>query len=234
MGIRVEKSINAHRRQVWLELADLANHDSWMKDAVEIEFLGTKQAGIGTRMRVPTRVGPFRTTDIIEVTGWVDGESISGNWTLRVSDAQDIDIGPVDVHVRTGVVDVLEPTGAMTHVHLRVNGETVRVLESGGGSVREGERVEVGGCELTVSGTIYFSGTLEGAAPGTNDEIARAVRDSADGSRMSMGTPEASVQMPESRTQNHPKRTASAPAKATPAGTATTKGAPALNATAAA
>lgn len=77
MGIRVEKSINAHREQVWLELADLANHDSWMKDAVEIEFLGAKQTGTGTRMRVPTRVGPFRTTDIIEVTGWVDGVSIS-------------------------------------------------------------------------------------------------------------------------------------------------------------
>jgi hypothetical protein len=77
MGIRVEKSISASRDEVWSELADLATHATWMKDAVGIEFLGAKQSGIGTRMRVPTRVGPLRTTDIIEVTGWVDGESIS-------------------------------------------------------------------------------------------------------------------------------------------------------------
>ncbi|MEX1094205.1 MAG: SRPBCC family protein [Acidimicrobiia bacterium] len=77
MGIRVEKSINASRDEVWSELADLATHASWMKDAVAIEFLGGKESGIGTRMRVPTRVGPLRTIDIIEVTGWVDGESIS-------------------------------------------------------------------------------------------------------------------------------------------------------------
>lgn len=77
MGIRIEKSISASRHDVWSELADLATHASWMKDAVEIEFLGGKQSGNGTRMRVPTRVGPFRTTDILEVTGWVEGESIS-------------------------------------------------------------------------------------------------------------------------------------------------------------
>ncbi len=77
MGIRVAKSISATRAVVWSELADLATHASWMKDAVEIEFLGEKQSGVGTTMRVPTRVGPFRTTDIIEVTGWVEGESIS-------------------------------------------------------------------------------------------------------------------------------------------------------------
>lgn len=77
MGIRVEKSIQANREAVWSELANLANHASWMKDAVELEFLGAQRSGIGTRMRVPTRVGPFRTTDVLEVTGWVEGESIS-------------------------------------------------------------------------------------------------------------------------------------------------------------
>jgi hypothetical protein len=77
MGIRVEKSVQASREEVWAELANLANHASWMKDAVELEFLGAQRSGIGTRMRVPTRVGPFRTTDVLEVTGWVEGESIS-------------------------------------------------------------------------------------------------------------------------------------------------------------
>ena len=77
MGIRIETSIRASRDEVWSELANFATHPSWMKDAVEVEFLGGKQSGIGTRMKVPTRVGPFRTTDIHEVTGWLEGESIS-------------------------------------------------------------------------------------------------------------------------------------------------------------
>lgn len=85
MGIRVEKSIRASREAVWSELANLANHASWMKDAVELEFLGAKQSGIGTRMRVPTRVGPLRTIDILEVTGWIEGESISVNHEGLVS-----------------------------------------------------------------------------------------------------------------------------------------------------
>ncbi len=77
MGIRIETSIRASREEVWSELANLATHASWMKDAVAVEFLGEEKSGIGTRMRVPTRVGPFRTTDILEVTGWVEGESIT-------------------------------------------------------------------------------------------------------------------------------------------------------------
>lgn len=47
-----------------------------MRDALEIEFLDESKAGVGTRMRVPTRVGPFRTVDVIEVTSWVEGRSI--------------------------------------------------------------------------------------------------------------------------------------------------------------
>ena len=85
MGIRVEKSINASRDEVWSELANLATHASWMKDAVAVEFLGATQSGIGTRMRVLTRVGPFRTIDILEVTGWIEGESISVNHEGLVS-----------------------------------------------------------------------------------------------------------------------------------------------------
>jgi hypothetical protein len=48
-----------------------------MKDAREIEFLGESTSGLGTRMRVATRVGPLRTSDILEVTSWTEGESIT-------------------------------------------------------------------------------------------------------------------------------------------------------------
>jgi uncharacterized protein YndB with AHSA1/START domain len=77
MGIKVERVIPASRGKVWSELADLASHASWMKDAVEVEFLGASRSGVGTRMRVPTRVGPLRTVDILEVTEWVEGQSIT-------------------------------------------------------------------------------------------------------------------------------------------------------------
>lgn len=68
-----------------------------MKDAISVEFLGIADSGMGTRMRVPTRVGPFRTTDIIEVVRWVEGISIgvehrglvsgSGNFRLYPDEA---------------------------------------------------------------------------------------------------------------------------------------------------
>lgn len=79
MGIKVEQTVNASNHEVWSELADLASHESWMKDALQVVFLGSSTSGVGTRMRVPTRVGPFRTTDILEVTGWVDGVSMTVN-----------------------------------------------------------------------------------------------------------------------------------------------------------
>lgn len=83
--IRINKSIGAPPSLVWDCLADLATHPRWMKDAVGLEFLSEKTAGIGTRMIVPTRVGPFRTSDILEVVEWTDGESIGVRHTGMVS-----------------------------------------------------------------------------------------------------------------------------------------------------
>lgn len=61
---------------VWREAADLPSHAEWMADAESIEFETDQRAGIGTVMRVETVVGPLRTTDRMEVTDWVEGESI--------------------------------------------------------------------------------------------------------------------------------------------------------------
>lgn len=48
----------------------MEDHAEWMKDARAVEFLGDQRRGIGTRMRVTTRVGPLRTTDVMELTEW--------------------------------------------------------------------------------------------------------------------------------------------------------------------
>lgn len=61
---------------VWEALADLGSHAEWMKDAESLEFTGETTRGVGTVMEVETRVGPLRTLDVLEVTGWHEGESI--------------------------------------------------------------------------------------------------------------------------------------------------------------
>ena len=47
-----------------------------MKDAVSIDFDTEHRRGVGVRMMVPTRVGPLRVTDRMEVNEWNEEESI--------------------------------------------------------------------------------------------------------------------------------------------------------------
>lgn len=62
---------------VWEAVADLGSHPRWMTDAESLEFLGDVRSGVGTRMLVETRIGPLRTRDVIEVTGWEPGQRIT-------------------------------------------------------------------------------------------------------------------------------------------------------------
>lgn len=75
--ISVTRKFNSPLDRVWAHLADLGQHHTWMKDAESIEFLSPKRSGVGTKMEVPTRVGPFRTRDVIEVIEWTDRRSIT-------------------------------------------------------------------------------------------------------------------------------------------------------------
>jgi hypothetical protein len=61
---------------VWERLADLADHPSWMKDAKSLTFTTGQHSGVGTRMEVLTRIGPFTTLDVMEVTSWEEGRAI--------------------------------------------------------------------------------------------------------------------------------------------------------------
>lgn len=47
-----------------------------MSDALSIIFETDQRRGVGVRIKVPTRVGPLRVTDLMEVVEWVDGKSI--------------------------------------------------------------------------------------------------------------------------------------------------------------
>jgi carbon monoxide dehydrogenase subunit G len=68
--IAVSTFIARPREEVWAEVERLEDHAEWMADARAVEFVGDQRRGIGTRMRVTTRVGLLRTTDVMEVTEW--------------------------------------------------------------------------------------------------------------------------------------------------------------------
>lgn len=91
--IEVSQLVERPQADVWRALSDLADHVNWMQDAESLRFLGVERTGVGTRMEVETRVGPFRTTDVIEITDWLEGRAIgadhrgrfrgSGRFSLR-------------------------------------------------------------------------------------------------------------------------------------------------------
>lgn len=70
MGVHVWVDIEAPSSEVWRHAADLASHTEWMRDAASIEFLSDSSSGVGTTMRVLTKVGPLRTHDVMEVVRW--------------------------------------------------------------------------------------------------------------------------------------------------------------------
>ena len=57
---------------VWQELRHVERHVTWMSDAVAIEFLGDQREGVGTSFRCTTKVGPFKTEDLMTITLWVE------------------------------------------------------------------------------------------------------------------------------------------------------------------
>lgn len=69
-NVEVAVTVPAPIQEVWDDLAQLESHAEWMRDAEAIEFLTDQTEGVGTRMRVPTRVGPLTTVDEMEFTRW--------------------------------------------------------------------------------------------------------------------------------------------------------------------
>lgn len=68
--IRVSTTIDATPKQVWAAVEDISTHTEWMADAVAIRFLTERTSGVGTRFECDTKVGPFRLTDVMEITEW--------------------------------------------------------------------------------------------------------------------------------------------------------------------
>lgn len=74
--IAVSRTMPIPKQRVWEAVADLGSHPDWMRDAESLAFIGDQRRGVGTRMRVETTIGPLRTVDVMEVTGWKEGSWI--------------------------------------------------------------------------------------------------------------------------------------------------------------
>ena len=77
VSIEVAINIPVPVSEVWEELSDVSRHVDWMADAEEIEFIGTRTSGVGTRFLCRTKVGPLRTTDQMTVTEWEPGAAMA-------------------------------------------------------------------------------------------------------------------------------------------------------------
>ncbi len=79
--------------EVWADVRDVASHVDWMQDAAEIRFLTDHREGAGVRFECDTKVGPFKLTDVMEITSWEDERRMgvrhvglvegTGEFTLR-------------------------------------------------------------------------------------------------------------------------------------------------------
>jgi uncharacterized protein YndB with AHSA1/START domain len=94
-SISIVVLVEAPPDRVWAELADLESHPEWMGDAGSVEFATARTEGVGTRMRVPTRVGPFRTTDLMTVVEWEEGSLIAVEHEGAVSGRGRFEIRPL-------------------------------------------------------------------------------------------------------------------------------------------
>lgn len=91
--IRVATTIDAPPKSVWASIRDIASHVGWMEDAVAIRFTSDARDKVGTTFECDTRVGPFRLTDLMEVTEWDERKRVgirhvglvtgTGRFTLR-------------------------------------------------------------------------------------------------------------------------------------------------------
>lgn len=95
MGVTVAVLIPTSLERVWQAVADLRSHTEWMQDARRIEFETAQQSGVGTRLRVETRLGPLRAIDIMEVTAWEPQRRIGVSHQGLVSGEGEFRLDPV-------------------------------------------------------------------------------------------------------------------------------------------
>lgn len=95
--IEVEAHYSLSPDTVWEELRHIERHVHWMHDAVRIEFTSPRREGVGTEFTCDTKVGPFRTRDVMTISEWSPPSVMgvthhglitgAGRFTLRTEDS---------------------------------------------------------------------------------------------------------------------------------------------------
>ncbi|MGI9608244.1 MAG: SRPBCC family protein [Acidimicrobiales bacterium] len=76
VAITVDTELDAPPDVVWADVRNIASHVQWMHDAESIWFTSAITEGVGTSFECETKVGPIRVTDVMEITQWVEGETM--------------------------------------------------------------------------------------------------------------------------------------------------------------
>ena len=76
VAITVEIELDAPPEVVWSDVRNVASHVEWMHDAESIWFTSAGREGVGTTFECETKVGPIQLTDVMEITEWVDEETM--------------------------------------------------------------------------------------------------------------------------------------------------------------
>jgi hypothetical protein len=71
--IRVSTVIDASPTAVWAVVEPIEDHVDWMADAATIRCTSEHCRGVGTTFECDTKIGPFRLTDVMEITAWKPG-----------------------------------------------------------------------------------------------------------------------------------------------------------------
>ena len=74
--IQISQVIDRAPSEVWNEMRHIERHVNWMHDAVEIRFTSDSREGIGTSFICLTKVGPFKTQDVMTITDWRENEAM--------------------------------------------------------------------------------------------------------------------------------------------------------------
>ena len=94
--IEVETVINAPLDDVWNEVSKIENHSNWMKDAVNIDFQTENKSGVGTKIKVLTKIGPIKLNDFMTFTKWEEKKSIGVDHIGIVTGKGEMEFNKID------------------------------------------------------------------------------------------------------------------------------------------
>ena len=92
--IQISVNVSVSPQVLWEELRHIDRHVNWMNDAVSITFLSPATEGVGTAFSCLTKVGPFKTTDLMTITQWEDNKTMGVEHTGLIKGTGNFQIHP--------------------------------------------------------------------------------------------------------------------------------------------